>query len=663
MIAMNRPDIIDLPQMKVQFSLLENPQILTFEDLFQKLKKKLSMKQVLAVRVNREYIRDLAEFIGDDVKTVDFITFEDQDGRQLYWHSSAHLLGLAMEAYFKQDNNAENPVKLCDGPPLNEGGFFYEAYLENGRTITREDEQKLERIMMYEAKKNSKFERIEISKEDARIMFHDNKYKQEILDKIPEDEVVSVYKSGDLIDLCRGPHIARTGLIGAAKIRQTSGIYHKGDKEQEVLQRVYAITFPDSKQMKEWEQNMAERAQRDHRVVGAKQKLWMFHSAAPGNPFFLPHGTRIFTRLIDMMRREYRLRGYEEVISPQMFNKELWKTSGHWTHYRDDMFLMNEKDEHGEECMGLKPMNCPGHCLMFAHEKRSYRELPVRFADFSPLHRNELSGALTGLTRVRRFVQDDAHIFCRRDQVAKEIQDCLQFVKDVYSRFQLPLSFKLSTRPEKFMGGTELWNEAEASLRNALENLELPWEINHGDGAFYGPKIDITVKDSLDRFHQCATIQLDFQLPQQFELKYMSEDEHDARPVMIHRAILGSVERFMAVVTEHFAGKWPFWISPRQAVVIPVSPDFNDYAREVAEKILNERPDTYIDVWDHNHLRFNKKIREAQLNQYNFLLIVGEKEREGKSVAVRTREEGKQIGSLSVDKLIELFDEKTANFE
>lgn len=381
-------------------------------------------------------------------------------------------------------------------------------------------------------------------------------------------------------------------------------------------------------------------------IVGIQQKLFFFHELSPGSCFFSPRGAYIYNTLVEFIRQQYRIRGFQEVISPNVYNTKLWQTSGHWEHYAENMFAFEvEKEKYA-----LKPMNCPGHCLMFGHTSRSWRELPLRMADFGVLHRNELSGALTGLTRVRRFQQDDAHIFCTPEMIKDEISNCLEFLSAVYETFGFDFVLKLSTRPEKFLGEIEMWDKAEGQLKESLNKYGKEWKLNPGDGAFYGPKIDITVTDALRRQHQCATIQLDFQLPIRFDLHYVSESGEKKRPVIIHRAILGSVERMIAILTESYGGKWPFWLSPRQCMVVPVAPPFDDYAKAV-KKQLHEagfEADYDVDPGD----TMNKKIRNAQLEQYNFIFVVGEKEKTNNTVNVRTRD-NKVHGEHSVPDVLQ----------
>jgi threonyl-tRNA synthetase len=467
-------------------------------------------------------------------------------------------------------------------------------------------------------------------------MFKHNPLKVHLInDKIPDGTATTVYRCGPLIDLCRGPHITNTSRIKAFTVTKNSSSYFLGNAENQVLQRIYGISFPDKEQMKEYLKFKEEADQRDHRLVGRNQELFFFHELSPGSCFFLPHGARIYNRLLEFIRAEYRKRGFTEVITPNIFHENLWKISGHWEHYRDDMFSCGK----GDEVFYLKPMNCPGHCLMFAHRERSYRELPIRFADFGVLHRNELTGALHGLTRVRRFQQDDAHIFCRVDQIGSEMQGCLDFLQHVYGILGFSFSLRLSTRPEKYLGELSVWDAAEKELAASLDRFGHPWEINPGDGAFYGPKIDITIMDAHKRKHQCATIQIDFQLPIRFNLEYRAPGKADsevsselARPVIIHRAVLGSIERCMAVLTESYGGDWPFWLSPRQAIVVPVSHANDEYALKVQKALHDAGFHVESDCGDST---FNKRIRNAETNKHTFILVVGNKEAEEGTVNLR----------------------------
>ncbi|XP_034246623.1 threonine--tRNA ligase 1, cytoplasmic isoform X1 [Thrips palmi] len=570
--------------------------------------------------------------------SLQLLKFDDDEAQAVFWHSTAHILGEAMERVYGGC--------LCYGPPI-ESGYYYDMFLAD-KQVSNLDFPVLENLMKTIVKEKQPFERLEMTKEDLLEMFKYNEFKVRILNEKVTTPTTTVYRCGPLIDLCRGPHVRNTGKIKALKVTKNSATYWEGKADAESLQRVYGISFPDPKQMKEWEKFQEEAAKRDHRKLGKEQELFFFHELSPGSCFFQPKGAHIYNSLVEFIREEYRKRGFQEVVSPNIYNAKLWKTSGHWAHYAENMFSFEvEKEQYA-----LKPMNCPGHCLIFDHRPRSWKELPWRVADFGVLHRNEFSGALSGLTRVRRFQQDDAHIFCMPDQIKSEISGCLDFMKHVYGIFGFTFQLKLSTRPEKFLGEIEIWNNAEKALAESLNEFGQPWKENPGDGAFYGPKIDITIMDALRRQHQCATIQLDFQLPVRFDLSYIGDDGEKKRPVMIHRAILGSVERMIAVLTESYAGKWPFWLSPRQAMIIPVAVPFNEYATKVKQQIFEAGFMCDVDVDDSDTM--NKKIRNAQLAQYNFIMIVGEKEVNGNTVNVRTRD-NLVHGEFSIDAVIDKF--------
>ncbi|XP_064991980.1 threonine--tRNA ligase, mitochondrial 1-like [Musa acuminata AAA Group] len=573
--------------------------------------------------------------------------FDDAEGRDTFWHSSAHILGQSLEM--------EYGCKLCIGPCTTRGeGFYYDAFYDE-LTLNEEHFNQIQSRASKAVGEKQPFERIEVSREQALEMFAENKFKVEIINELPEDKTITVYRCGPLVDLCRGPHIPNTSFVKAIACLKASSSYWRGKSDRESLQRVYGISFPDSKRLKEYLTQLEEAKKRDHRILGQNQELFFFHPLSPGSCFFLPHGTRIYNKLIEFLRVQYRDRGYQEVLSPNIYNMQLWETSGHAANYKDNMFVFEiEKQE-----FGLKPMNCPGHCLMFEHRVRSYRELPLRLADFGVLHRNELSGALTGLTRVRRFQQDDAHIFCRENQIKEEVKNVLDFISYTYGIFGFTFELELSTRPEKYLGDIETWDKAEAALSEALNEFGRPWQINEGDGAFYGPKIDIGVFDALNRKFQCATLQLDFQLPLRFKLSYSAEDEAKLeRPVMIHRAILGSVERMFAILLEHYKGKWPFWLSPRQAIVCPVSEKSQSYAQQVHDKI--HQAGYYVDA-DLTDRKIQKKVREAQLAQYNYILVVGEEEAKTGQVSVRVRD-GSDHSVMSLETLLEHFKEEVAAF-
>ncbi|XP_078252751.1 threonine--tRNA ligase 1, cytoplasmic-like isoform X1 [Rhinoraja longicauda] len=595
--------------------------------------------KVVVAKIN-EMVWDLDRPLEGDC-SLKLLTFDNEEAQAVYWHSSAHILGEAMERIFGGC--------LCYGPPI-ENGFYYDMFLEEGG-VSSNDFPALESLCKRIMKDKQPFERLEVKKETLLEMFKYNKFKCRILNEKVNTPTTTVYRCGPLIDLCRGPHVKHTGKIKAMKVHKNSSTYWEGKADMESLQRIYGISFPDSKMLKDWEKFQEEAKNRDHRKLGKEQELFFFHELSPGSCFFLPKGAYIYNALIEFIRSEYRKRGFTEVVSPNIYNSKLWQTSGHWQHYDDNMFCFEVE----KETFALKPMNCPGHCLMFDNRPRSWRELPIRYADFGVLHRNELSGALTGLTRVRRFQQDDAHIFCTMEQIESEIKGCLDFLRSVYDVFGFTFKLELSTRPEKFLGDIEVWNTAEKQLENSLNEFGEKWTLNPGDGAFYGPKIDIKIKDAIGRYHQCATIQLDFQLPIRFNLTYVSHDGGDQnRPVIIHRAILGSVERMIAILTENYAGKWPLWISPRQVMVVPVGPTYEEYAQKVQRQFHEAGLMSDVDL--DQGCTLNKKIRNAQLAQYNFILVVGEKEMSSKTVNVRTRDNkvhGERTVSETIDRLLQ----------
>ncbi|KAI2091760.1 hypothetical protein LOZ36_000848 [Ophidiomyces ophidiicola] len=609
--------------------------------------KEFSANVVIA-KLDGKQLWDLDRPLEKDCR-VSYLPFDSPEGREVFWHSSAHVLGEAAEC--------EYGCMLSHGPPTAQG-FFYDMALPNSGVVKESDWPSLDSRSTRIFKEKQSFDRLEVSKEDLKKMFSYSKYKMHYINNLIEGESSTVYRCGTLVDLCRGPHIQNTGKIKAMKIMQNSSAYFLGDQSNDSLQRIRGVAFPDKKSLQDHLKFLEEAEKRNHLKIGKEQELFFFDDVSPGCPFLLPNGTRIFNELQKLLRTEYRKRGYQEVQSPNMYDVGLWRTSGHWNHYKDDMFkLAVEKRE-----WALKPMNCPGHCIMFNHRERSYRELPLRMADFGVLHRNEASGALHGLTRVRKFQQDDTHIFCTEDQITQEIEGLFDFLSAIYGLFGFSFRLKISTRPEKYLGKLETWDFAEAQLKEALTRFKgSDWEIDEGDGAFYGPKIDITIQDALKREFQCATIQLDYQLPQNFKLEYMTgeslkqkaadskEDNSSkpdadegvsgpgrARPVMIHRAIIGSFERFFGILIEHFGGKWPFWLSPRQILIVPVMPAVYDYVEELQGILRGDKLNVDIDVSGNT---LQKKIRSGQLAQYNFIFVVGAQEKETRTVNIRNRDD------------------------
>lgn len=643
------------------------------------------------------------------------LDWSDKDAQKIFWHSSAHILGQALEREFG--------AHLTNGPALSPG-FYYDAFVGDVN-FTSDHIESIQKMCNTVIKENQNFDRLVISKQQALELFAHNPFKQQIIaTKVPDHAKTTVYRCGTFIDLCLGPHVPSTGRIKFFSLTKNSSAYFLGDNQNDTLQRVYGVSFPTKDLLQEYLTLLEEAKKRDHRVLGSNQELFFFETnMAPGSAFWLPKGALIYNKLCDFIRREYRARGFSEVITPNMFHCDLWKTSGHYQKYADCMYLLNIE---GAE-WALKPMNCPGHCLMFRQMQPSYKQLPIRVADFGVLHRNEFSGTLSGLTRVRRFQQDDAHIFCRVDQVKDEIIKALEFLFFIYDLFGFQYILKLSTRPENRLGSDDLWDQAEASLKSALDACGKPYGYKHGDGAFYGPKIDIQLFDAMKRNHQCGTIQLDFQLPIRFDLQYRtaetvtaddstpavdykklkkekkaalvaenaetpitdstpavnaqsSSHAHAAamthtntnfdaakefvwvekalkpgheRPVIIHRAILGSLERMTAILTEHFGGRWPFYISPRQAIVLPVSDKFAHYAEWVAEQLRHHGFDSQADNSNHT---LKRKILDAQKQQWNFMLVVGAEEVESVSVTVRCRENPEQQEKLTIPELVEKFE-------
>ncbi|KAJ3258188.1 54S ribosomal protein L39, mitochondrial [Boothiomyces macroporosus] len=646
------------------------------------------------IQLHKRFLSALAErrlqqfkkFKAAPVPTKSAYTQED------FWHSSAHLLGWAMEKKYGDD------CLLTHGPATHEG-FFYDAFLFNGSTwssdrlqkinsdvssilkpqqissdinelltgkygssyfVTEDDLKDLTKVMSSLAKTKQPFEYITVDRETAQEMFSGSPFKLALISRIPDSQKITVFRCGDFVDLRRGPHIPNSDLIKSIMLSKTGAAQWSKEYGQN-MSRVMGISFDSHNGLKEYRKLQIEAEKRNHRTIGKRQGLVAFHPHSPGSPFFLPHGTRIIQSLYNYLRQEYRKYGFQEVVTPLIFNKELWETSGHWQNYKDDMFIVSGGCNHSEdsEINGLKPMNCPGHCLLYSNSAKSYRDLPLRFAEFSPLHRNEASGALTGLTRVRKFHQDDGHIFCTKEQIHSEIKATLNFVEETYKilGFQ-SYSLTLSTRPESnFMGSLADWDVAEESLKEALNSTGQNWTLKEGDGAFYGPKIDIMVTDCLNRSHQTATIQLDFQLPERFNLLYQDATGGFSRPVIIHRAILGSIERMLAIMTENYSGKWPFWISPRQMLIITTRPEIDGYAIKVQQQLK----EFYVD-YEKSDNTLAKQIRDAQKLDYNFILVLGDREEQDQVVTVRARD-GTNVGTIHLESFKNMCKELVQNYQ
>jgi threonyl-tRNA synthetase len=595
-------------------------------------------KAALAAVVGDRLV-DLSHPLDKDAP-VRIVTSDSPEALMLYRHSTAHLLAAAVTNLF--------PAVQCGiGPPTDEG-FFYDFVVP--RPFVPDDIDAIEQKMRELAAQDLIYERQLWPRDEAKRFFRDRgePLKVQLIDEKTEGHTqVSCYTIKDketFVDFCVGPHVPSTGRLKAFKLLSTSNAYWKGDARNQPMQRVYGTAFFSDKELKEYLHRIEEAKKRDHRKIGRDQKLFMFHAWAPGATFWLANGTTLYNTLANYMRGVLLPAGYVEVKAPIVFNKALWETSGHWQHYRQNMFLVESEGE----LMGLKAMNCPGHFLMYASEVRSYRDLPIRFHEQTPLHRNEASGVLSGLTRVRQFSQDDAHCFVMESQIAEEVERLLRLVQQVYDDFGLEYSVKLSTRPEEFLGTVETWNHAEAELKRALDAAGKPYSVNEGDGAFYGPKIDFDVTDAIGRKWQCATIQLDYMQAERFDLKYTGADNAEHRPVIIHRAIFGSFERFLALLIEHFAGAWPLWLAPVQAVVLPISDRHRDYAAGVRDRLAASGLRVEL---DDRQEKIGYKIREAQLQKIPYMLVAGDLESAEGTVAVRSRSAG-DLGARAVDVFI-----------
>jgi len=576
-----------------------------------------------------------------ETSEINLLKFEDLEGENIFRHSSAHLMAQAVLRVFPE-------AKLTIGPVVNEG-FYYDI---DHPPFKEEDLIRIEDEMKMIMKADLPIVRKEMSIKEALKLFKDNPYKIEIIKNIEEfgegktekSDTVSLYEQGEFIDLCRGPHLPRTGMIKAFKITKVAGAYWRGDAKNKQLQRLYGISFPDKKLLNQYLEMKEEAEKRDHRKIGKALNLYSFQEEAPGMPFFHDKGTFIWNKLVDFMTEKMRLRNYQLVKTPIILNSKLWKQSGHWEHYKENMYMtkIDQQD------FGVKPMNCPGHVLIYKDAWRSYRDLPIRMGEFGLVHRHELSGVLSGLFRVRSFTQDDAHVYCTKEQIKDEIKDLLLLMDEVYSTFGFEYSIELSTKPEKAMGDPKIWLLAEETLQETLLEMKKFFKVNAGDGAFYGPKIDFHLTDAIGRTWQCGTIQLDFQMPEKFDMNYEGNEGSKERVVMIHRAILGSVERFLGILVEHYAGKFPLWISPSQVKVLTIADRHEIFADKVIEELKNKG--IRVEA-DYKAETMNKKIRNAQLEQFNYVVVIGDKELESESVNVRTRD-GVVHGTMKLNAFI-----------
>ncbi|PFW23466.1 threonine--tRNA ligase [Bacillus cereus] len=604
----------------------------TLEEIAGSISSSLKKKAV-AGKVN-DGLYDLRRNIEENAE-VEIITIDSNEGVEIARHSAAHILAQAVKRLY-------GDINLGVGPVI-ENGFYYDMDLPSSVNI--EDLRKIEKEMKKIINENIKIARVEVSREEAAKLFQEmnDRLKLELLEAIPSGESVTLYKQGEFVDLCRGPHLPSTGYLKSFQLTHVSGAYWRGDSNNQVLQRIYGVAFSSQKELEEYLHFVEEAAKRNHRKLGSELELFMFSEEAPGMPFYLPKGQMIRNELEAFLREIQKEYNYQEVRTPFMMNQEVWERSGHWGHYKDNMYF----SEVDNKSFALKPMNCPGHMLMFKNKLHSYRELPIRMCEFGQVHRHEFSGALNGLLRVRTFCQDDAHLFVTPKQIEDEIKLVMAQIDYVYKTFGFEYEVELSTRPEDSMGDDKLWEPAEAALENVLQSLNYKYRLNEGDGAFYGPKIDFHIKDALNRSHQCGTIQLDFQMPEKFDLNYIDENNEKKRPVVIHRAVLGSLDRFLAILIEHFGGAFPAWVAPVQVKVIPVSNAVHEqYANEIAHKLAQAGVRVEQDARDE---KLGYKIREAQMQKVPYILVIGDKEMKNGVVNVRKYgEEKSEVIALDV---------------
>ncbi|MCW2951476.1 MAG: thrS, partial [Conexibacter sp.] len=612
-------------------------------------------RAALAVRVDgRE--RDLAAPLHDGAR-LEIITPSSPDALELLRHDTAHVLAAAVIDLYPG-------VKISIGPPI-ENGFYYDFEFPDGVTVSDADFERIEAQMREHIKADERFAREDVSVEDALARFRAEQqpYKVELIEDLvrnapPEEPVesVSLYTNGPFTDLCRGPHGPGTKRIRAFRLQSVAGAYWRGDANRTMLTRIYGTAFFSKDDLAAHLEQLEEARARDHRRLGKELGLFFLSDVSPGSPFWQPNGMAIWNELTKLWRTENRRRGYDEVRTPILFDVELWRQSGHWDKYRDNMYFAQIANS-DDPPMGIKPMNCPGHIQLFKDERRSYRDLPIRFSEQGLVHRYEPSGTLHGLLRVRHITQDDAHIFCTEDQIEQEVVDTLNFGFMLYDIFGFEPRLELSTRPEQRVGTDEMWDHAEEALKRALDSQGLDYEVNPGDGAFYGPKIDLHMKDSIGRSWQLGTIQLDYSFPERFDLTYTGADNAEHRPVMIHRALMGSFERFIGILIEHYAGEFPLWLAPVQAILLPISDRHVDYAREIAARLREEG--LRVDV-DERTESIGRKIRDAELRKVPYMLIVGDREQESGSVGLRQHREG-DLGSLSVEGFVERVRDEIEN--
>jgi len=588
-------------------------------------------KKVLAANVNGE-LTDLREELVDGSK-VEFLTFEEDGGKHTLRHTASHVMAQAVKRLWPE-------AKLAIGPAIDKG-FYYDIDMEH--TLTPEDLTKIEKEMSRIVKENLPITKSVMSRQEAIEFFKSKNedYKVELIEDLPEDAVISCYAQGDFIDLCAGPHVASTGKVKAFKLQSIAGAYWRGDEKNKMLQRIYGTAFEKKEELDAYLHLLEEAAKRDHRKLGKELGLFVIKEEGPGFPFFLPKGMALRNELENFWREVHHEFDYEEIRTPIILNKQLWETSGHWFHYRENMYTTIIDDEE----YAIKPMNCPGGILVYQNEMHSYRDFPLRYAELGLVHRHELSGALHGLFRVRAFTQDDAHVFMLPDQMQSELMKVIELFDRIYSQFGLKYHVELSTKPDNAMGDDAIWEAATEALRNAIEAKGIPYVINPGDGAFYGPKLDYHIEDSLGRTWQCGTIQLDMNLPERFQIEYVGEDGQKHRPIMIHRACFGSMERFIGILTEHYAGAFPTWMAPVQVKILPISEKHVEYAKELAKQM--HRDYVRVEVDDRSE-KIGYKIRQAQMAKVPYMLVVGDKEVEEGTVNVR-KHGGDELGSVPFD--------------
>ncbi|MEN3186462.1 MAG: threonine--tRNA ligase [Atribacterota bacterium] len=604
-------------------------------------------RKVIAILTTEDRVVDLNLAKGA-IEIKKYLSFGDEKGKEIYWHSTSHIMAQAVKRLFPK-------AKLAIGPAIEEG-FYYDFDLPE--TFNEEDLSRIEEEMWRIVQADIPFERLEVSKEEAEKIFAERgeTYKLEILKEL-EESVVSLYRQEEFVDLCRGPHLPSTGYVKAFKLLSVSGAYWRGKENNPMLQRIYGISFDSEEELKKYLERIEEAKKRDHRRLGKELELFSLHEEGPGFPFFHPKGMVVVNTLLELWRKEHARRGYQEIRTPVILEKSLWERSGHWEHYRENMYFTKIDERE----FAIKPMNCPGGILVFQSRLRSYRELPLRLAELGVVHRHELSGVLHGLMRVRCFTQDDAHIYMEPRHIKSEIIGVVELASFFYRLFNFEYEVELSTRPEKSLGSDEMWAMATSALQEALEEIGFPYRVNEGEGAFYGPKIDFHLRDCLGRRWQCGTIQLDFAMPEKFDLSYVGEDGAKHRPVMLHRTVLGSIERFLGILLEHFAGALPLWLAPVQVMILPVAERHLSYAREVGGILLQKG----IRVeWSEEKATLGAKIRKAELEKVPYLLIIGDREVEGKTVSVRRRKEG-DLGSFGIGMFLERIqreiEEKVAN--